>query len=370
LLRLLVFLVVCGGLGWGGWVLWISRSNAKPAQQAPRPPVPVTIARVIQRTIPVEIRAIGNVEAYSTVNVKSQVEGELMAVHFEEGQDVKKGDLLFTIDPRPFQARLRQSEGNLARDMAQLKNAQADANRYSRLLEQKVVSAEEYEKVRTNADALDAAVSTDQAAVENAKLQLEYCKIISPLDGRTGSLVVHKGNIVKANADTPMVVINEIAHVNVSFAVPEQYLPEIKKHMTQGKLKVAAIIPGDEKRPGQGVITFLDNAVDTTTGTIRLKGTFANDDRRLWPGQFVNVVLTLTSEPNALLVPSQTIQTGQQGQYVFVLNPDDTVEFRPVVSNRTLDGQAIVEKGLKANEKVVTDGQLRLVPGAKVEVKK
>jgi multidrug efflux system membrane fusion protein len=206
--------------------------------------------------------------------------------------------------------------------------------------------------------------------VENAKLQLEYCKIISPLDGRTGSLVVHKGNIVKANADTPMVVINEIAPVNVSFAVPEQYLPEIKKHMTQGKLKVAAIIPGDEKRPGQGVITFLDNAVDTTTGTIRLKGTFANDDRRLWPGQFVNVVLTLTSEPNALLVPSQTIQTGQQGQYVFVLNPDDTVEFRPVVSNRTLDGQAIVEKGLKANEKVVTDGQLRLVPGAKVEVKK
>ncbi len=330
---------------------------------------PVTVAPVAQKTVPVELRAIGNVEAYSTVSVKSQVEGQLERVYFREGQDVKKGDLLFTIDSRPFEAALRQAEANLARDQAQEKNARAQADRSEKLFESGIVSKDQFDQVRTNFDALQAAVRADQAAVENAKIQLGYCSIRSPIEGRTGNLMVHEGNVVKAN-DTALVVINQINPLYVDFSVPEQFLPEIKKYQTRGKLKVEAIMPNEEARPEQGVLTFVNNAVDSGTGTILLKGAFPNTEKRLWPGQFVNVVLVLTSLPNAVVVPSQAVQTGQQGQYAFVVKPDLTVDLRPVATGETIGGETVIEKGLQPGEKVVTDGQLLLRPGAKVEVKK
>lgn len=359
-------------------------------------PLPVVVGIATQKMVPVQLRAIGNVQAYSTVNVKSRVPGQIMRVYFKEGDDVKKEALLFMIDPRPFEAALKQAEANLERDMAQVrqaeanigrdmtqeKNAQADADRYKMLFEKGVVAQQQYDKFHTDWEALvatvqadraakanaEAAVLADRAAVENAKLQLSYCSIHSPMDGRTGSLIVQEGNIIKEN-DANLVVINQITPIYATFSIPEQYLGEIKKYMSVGKLKVEAIVPNNEVSPYQGFISFVDNAVDTATGTIKLKGTFANNDRRLWPGQFVNVILTLTTDPNVIVVPSQTIQIGQEGQYVFVVKPDLTVESRPVVPGRTANGETIIQKGLNADEKVVTDGQLRLYPGATVEIK-
>jgi len=342
-------------------------SNEKQGKPASAP-IPVIVGAATQKTVPVQLRAIGNVQAYSTVTVKSKVGGELVRVHFTEGQDVKKGDHIFTIDPRPYEAALKQAEANLGRDMAQAKNAQEDARRYEFLIQKGVVARQQYDKFRTDADALEATVLADRAAVENAKIQLGYCSIHSPIDGRTGSLIVQQGNIIKAE-DINLVVINQIIPINVAFSIPEQFLPEIKKYMASGKLHVEALIPMNEARPERGVITFIDNAVDSSTGTIRLKGTFANREKDLWPGQFVNVVLTLTTEPNAIVIPSQAVQTGQEGQYVFVVKQDLTVESRPVVAGRTVNNETVIQKGLQVNEKVVTDGQLRLYPGAKVEIK-
>ena len=330
-------------------------------------PLPVTVGTTIQKTVPVQLRAIGNVQAYSTVSVKSKVGGELVRVHFTEGQDVKKGELLFTIDPRPYEAALKQAEANLERNLALAKNAQEDVRRYEFLIQKGVVARQQYEKFRTDSDALEATVLADRAAVENAKIQLGYCSIHSPIDGRTGSLIIQQGNIIKAE-DINLVVINQVIPIYVAFSIPEQFLPEIKKYMASGKLQVEAIVPMNEERPERGVITFIDNTVDINTGTIRLKGTFANHQEKLWPGQFVNLVLTLTTEPNAIVVPSQAIQTGQEGQYVFVVKQNLTVESRPVVAGRTVNGETVVQKGLRADEKVVTDGQLRLYPGAKVEI--
>jgi multidrug efflux system membrane fusion protein len=389
-----IFIGILGLLFLAG--LFPACSNEKSGKGASAP-LPVIVGIATQKTIPVQLRAIGNVQAYSTVTVKSRVPGQIMRVYFKEGDDVKKGNLLFMIDPRPFEAALKQAEANLERDMAQVrqaeanlgrdmaqeKNAQADADRYKMLFEKGVVAQQQYDKFRTDWEALvatvqadraakanaEAAVLADRASVENAKLQLSYCSIHSPMDGRTGSLIVQEGNIIKEN-DANLVVINQITPIYVTFSVPEQYLGEIKKYMNAGKLKVEAIVPNNnEVSPHQGFISFVDNAVDTTTGTIRLKGTFANNERRLWPGHFVNVILTLTTESNVIVIPSQTIQTGQEGQYVFVVKPDLTVESRPVVAGRTSDGETVIQKGLNADEKVVTDGQLRLYPGAKVEIK-
>ena len=332
------------------------------------PPIPITVGTVSQKTVPVELRVVGNVQASSTVTIKSKVGGELTRVHFTEGHDVRKGDLLFTIDPRPYEAALKQAEANLQKDLAQTKHAQEDARRYEFLIQKGVVARQQYDKFRTEAEALEAAVLADRAAVENAKIQLGYCSIHSPIDGRTGSLMVKQGNIIKAD-DVNLIVIHQIVPIDVAFSVPEQNLQEIKKYMALGKLQVDALVPSNNERPEQGTVTFVDNAVDTSTGTIRLKGTFANRERKLWPGQFVNVVLTLTREPNAIVVPSQAIQTGQQGQYVFVVNEDLTVEPRPVVVGRFVSNETVVQKGLLAGEKVVTDGQLRLYPGARVEIK-
>jgi membrane fusion protein, multidrug efflux system len=341
--------------------------KAQPPQKAP---VPVTAGTVIQKTVPLQLSAIGNVEAYSTVSVKSQVGGGLTRVHFREGQDVSKGDLLFTIDPRPFEAALKQAEANLAKDNAQLENARKEVRRYAELVKKGYVAQEQFDQITTNAAALEATVNAGQAMVENARLQLKYCYIYSPITGRTGNLIANEGNLIKANADTPMVVINQVQPIYVTFSVPEQNLSEIKKYMSEGKLRVEAIAAKEDEKPEQGLLTFIDNAVDLTTGTIKLKGTFANKGKKLWPGQFVNAVLTLTSQPNAIVVPSQAIQTGQKGQYVFVIKNDLTVEDQPVIAGRTRNNETIIEKGLQAGETVVTDGQLRLVPGAKVDVKK
>jgi len=405
--------------------LLISCTGDDKAREKTRPATPVTVATAIQKDVPVQLRVIGKVEAYSAVSIRALVEGELGKVHFTEGQDVPKDKLLVSIDPRPFEARLRQAEANLERDqalvrqaeanltrdlaqvtqaeanlaknLAQARNAEEQAKRYAFLAEKGYVAKEQYDQVRTNSESLTATVQADRAAVENAqailqanraaletarasargsaaavetaRIQLGYCSIRAPLSGRTGALLVQQGNIIKAS-DVPIVVINQITPIYVTFAAPEQNLPEIKKHMAAGALKTEAIIPGDEKPPEQGILTFIDNSVDTATGTIKLKGTFENKRKRLWPGQFVNVVLTLTTRPNAVLVPSPAVQTGQEGQYVFVVKPDLTVESRPVTVDHSLDKLTVVAKGLRPGETVVTDGHLRLVPGGKVEVKK
>ena len=342
--------------------------KAAPSSQAAlaaMPPVPVTLGVASLKTVPLQVRTIGNGEAYSTVNVKSQVEGKVERVYFEEGQTVKKGQLLFSIDARPFETAVQQAQANLAKDQALEKNAQAQAARYDELFKSGIVSKDQYDQFHTTAASLEASVKADQAAVETGKIQLGYCSIHAPIDGRTGSLMVHQGNTVKAN-DATLVVINQISPLYVDFSVPEQYLSDIKKYLAQGKLGVQAILPHEEDRPELGWISFVDNSVDRTTGTILLKGTFPNAGNRLWPGQFVNVVITLTEQRNAVVVPSQAVQTGQQGQYIFVVKSDNSVEIRPVVPGAVVGGDEVIEKGIQSGERVVTDGQLMLYPGAHV----
>jgi len=341
-----------------------STGNGKPMPRS----VPVIVESADQKNIPLQLKTIGNVESFNAVTVKVLVGGEISGVYFKEGQDVKKGDLLFKIDPRPYEAALKQAEASLLRDQAQAKNAEEQAKRYAILVEKDYVSRDQYDQLRANADALAAAVEADKANVENSRLQLSYCTIMSPINGRAGSVLVNVGNVIKAN-DISLTTINQIMPTYVTFSMPEQNLAEIKKHMMSGDLRVDAIIPGDENHPAQGALTFIDNAVDRTTGTIKLKGTFANQDRRLWPGQFVDVILTLITEPNQIVVPSQAVQTGQQGQYLYVIKSDMTAELRIITSGRTYRNWTIVEKGIAPGEKVVTDGQLRLVPGTKVEIK-
>jgi multidrug efflux system membrane fusion protein len=318
--------------------------------------------------VPVQVQAIGNVEPYSTVSVKAQVNGPVTAVHFTEGQDVKKGDPLFSIDPRPFQVALEQAQAALAKDVAQLENAKAQEGRYAKLLQEGVIAQEQYDQFRTNYRAYEAAVTADQTMIEGAKLNLAYCSIRSPIDGRTGSLAVHVGNLVKANDVPILVVINQVNPIYVSFSVPQQYLAEIRARMASSPPRVEAFIEGDPHAE-EGVLTFVDNTVDASTGTIRLKARFENRARRLWPGQFVNAVLTLGVERGAVLVPSEAVQEGQQGSYVFVIKPDLTAEVRPVTAGRRSAHDTVIEKGLAAGEQVVTDGQIRLVAGTKVELK-
>jgi multidrug efflux system membrane fusion protein len=341
--------------------------TSKPPASTPEA-VPVNVAVVVQRDVPVQVRAIGTVEAYSTVTLKSHVDGQLAQIHFQEGQEVHEGDLLFVIDPRPFQAALQQAEANLAKDRAEAKNAQVQAERYKRLLEHNFVSTDQYDQLRTQAESLAAAVRADQAAVENTKLQLQYCYIRAPITGRIGQFLLHVGNMVK-NLDTTLATIKRIRPVYVDFAVPEQQLPEIRSSAAAGSLTVQAFLGADGAHGSSGELSFIDNAVDTTTGTVLLKGTFPNEEELLWPGQFVTVALTLRTEPNALLVPNAAIQTGQQGQYVFVVGPDLTAQVRPVVTGMSTDDTVVVTQGLQPGEAVVIRGQVRLAGGSKVEIK-
>jgi multidrug efflux system membrane fusion protein len=328
------------------------------------------VTTVEEKTVPVQLTAIGNVEAYATVAIKSRVTGELKRTHFREGQDVGQGALLFSIDSEPFEADLKKAQANLARNIALAKKAEEDLRRNADLVKKDYISQEQYDQSSTNLEALKAQIKADQAAVETARLQVSYCSIQAPISGRTGMLLVDKGNIIRANDDKAMVVINQIQPVYVTFSLPEQALSEIKKYSAGGKLKIKALLSEKEEIPEEGILTFIDNSVDKTTGTIRLRGTFSNKSNKLWPGQFINVILGLTSQPNTLIIPSQAIQTGMDGQYVFVIKPDLKAENRPVKSGRNLDGQTVIEKGLKGGEMVVIDGQFQLVSGAKVQIKK
>jgi membrane fusion protein, multidrug efflux system len=348
--------------------LALAACTAKKEPPTARPPVPVKVAKSATKDMPVQIRAIGNVEPINTVSIKAQVNGQIARVHFREGDDVRKGDLLFTIDPRPFEASLKQAEATLAKDKAQAAFAKEQVRRYESLLKDGIVTQDQYAQLRANADSFEAATAADRAAVDNARLQLAYCFIRSPIDGRTGNLLVQTGNLVKANDVPVLVTINQVSPIYVTFTLPEKEMPEIRRYLSGRKLMVEAVIPNDPKGPESGTISFLDNTVDTTTGTIKLKGAFANKARRLWPGQFVNVILTLATRSDAVVVPTQAIQTGQQGQFVFVVKPDLTVDSRPVAVGFALGDESVIEKGLEAGETVVTDGQLRLITGTKVEV--
>jgi len=357
--------------------------------------VPVVVTTVTQKDVPIDIQVIGNVEAYSTITVRAQTGGQLTDVYFHEGDYVKKNDRLFTIDTRPLQgqlnqananlahdiAALSQAEANLARDSAQERYAQTQATRYEALFKEGVMSKDQTDQIRSNADALAQAVNADKAAiesaraqvasakssVENAKVQLSYTSILSPIDGRTGNLTVKQGNIVSANT-MDLMTINEVSPIYVTFSVPEADLPDIKRFMAEGKLPVLATPQNDASTRETGFLTFIDNAVDMTTGTIKLKGTFENKDRALWPGQFVRVILRLRTQPNALILPNQAVQTGQEGQFVYVVKSDKTVEFRPVVTGARIDQDLVIEKGVQRGETVVTEGQLRLAPGAHVQL--
>jgi membrane fusion protein, multidrug efflux system len=338
-------------------------ANGKPRSF---PAVPVLTATVEQRTMPLAVRAVGHVEPIESVAIRPQVGGLLQDVHFTEGQLVQKGQVMFTIDPRPYQASQREVEARLTRDQALLRKAEADVVRYADLVKKDFVTKEQYDSMATNAESLRAIVASDQATLDNARLQLAYCTIAAPLSGRTGNLMVKAGNLVKANDDKPLVTINQVPGVFVSFAVPAEYLRSVRGKVGDG-LKINAYLPGEDGAES-GSLVLIDNAVDATTSTILLKGRFANPDERLWPGQFVDTELVLEQQANRLVVPAAAVLTGQQGTYVWVVK-DGTADFRLVKVARLDERDAVIESGLGAGETVVTDGQLRLAPGAKVEVR-
>ncbi len=328
--------------------------------------VPVTMASVGQKTVPVRIHAIGNVAPYRTVAIKARVDGQITKVYFKEGADVKEGEILFQIDPRPFEAQLKQAQATLARDHAQMQFAQAQAERYKKLVDQHFISKDNYAQYANNLNVAKANVQADEATIANAKLNLEYTTIRSPINGRTGKILIQEGNLVKANDTNPLVVINQIQPIYVSFSVPEQDLESIHKYLSAGSLEVEARLPGADARTLSGKLVFVDNAVDQATGTITLRAAFANQEKMLWPGLFTQVDVTLYQQKNAIVVPSEAVQTGPKGQYVYVVNADMNAEMRPVTVEHSDGGLTVISKGLKPGERVVTAGQIRLAPGVKV----
>jgi membrane fusion protein, multidrug efflux system len=345
---------------------------SRDASKAPRGggPAPVLAALAEQKDMPVQVRAIGKVEPSATVSLKSRITGQLLAVHFTEGAMVRQGDLLFTIDPRPYELALREAQAKLARDQALAKKAEDDLKRYRELGQRQVVSASQLEQYLTDAQTKQATLAASQADVDNAKLNLTYCHITAPFGGPTGSLLAHQGNMVKANDDNKsLVVIQRIEPCYATFSVPERYLPEIRGRVGQGGLEVKASVPGQDSAIFKGALVFIDNSVDAATGTIKVKASFPNRDHQLWPAQFVNIVLTLRSLTGAVVVPAQALQTGQIGDFVYVIKEDMTVEARKVVLGPRIVDEAVIAEGLKPGEKIVTDGHLRLAPGGKVEIK-
>jgi multidrug efflux system membrane fusion protein len=343
------------------------RDQAQAANASARPAAPVVVAVAEQRDVPVQLSAIGNVESYQTVQIRSQVNGQIQSIFFKEGQDVHKGQLLFQLDKKPLQADLEKAMGMLQHDEAQAANSRLQAERYNVLEMQGVASKEQADQVRAQAKADASAVYADKAAVDAAKVQLQYTDIKAPIDARTGALLMNVGNLVKAN-DTPFLVqLNQVTPIYATFSIPENQLDAIRK-FAAGNLKVLAFPKGQNTNPAEGKLTFIDNGVDMQTGTVKLKATFANKDRRLWPGQYVDVVLNLSTRKQAILVPTKAIQTGQQGQYVYVVTPQSTAESRNVETSGTYQSSTVIAAGVSAGEKVVVDGQLRVAPNSTVMV--
>ena len=371
--RLLVAAVIVVAIGVAGLgTYFITDGRAKEARKGSKgaPPVPVTVAAVAQETVPIQLQAIGNVEPYQTVAIKARVDGQIVTVNFREGDPVKKGAVLFRIDPRPYQATLRQAEANALRDAAARDQARSQERRYQELLDKNFISKEAYAQIRTNAETADASARASQAALENARLNVEYCTIASPLDGYVGKVFLQAGNLVKANDVNSLVVINQVKPIYVNFAVPEQNLPEVRKYMSAGPLSAQVLLPDPGAATITGRLIFVDNAVDPTTGTIRLKAHFDNADAALWLGQFVNVSLRLYEQTDAIVIPSQAVQTGPDGQYVYVIGTDQLADVRKIQVQRTDGERAIVASGLAKGEQVVTRGQLRLGPKTRVQVSK
>jgi multidrug efflux system membrane fusion protein len=334
-----------------------------------RPPSPVLVAKAVAKTVPNQLHEIGNVEAFATVNIKSRVGGELVAIHFHEGDLVAKGQLLFSLDSRPFVAALKLAQANLAKDRAQLDKADTDEKRYSFLLKESVGSREQYDQAHATAAALRATVIADQAEIDTARLNLEYSQISAPLDGRTGHLQSHIGDLIKADADTPMVTITQVRPIYVAFSIPESELAAVRMNLETHSLEVDVAIPNSPETPEHGMLAFIDNTVDKTTGTILLKGLFQNENRHLWPGEFVNATLTLNQIRNAVLIPSEAVQTGQNGSFVFVVDNRMQAHLRPIVAGAQVGGDTVIERGIEAGETVVTDGQMLLAPGARVKIR-
>jgi membrane fusion protein, multidrug efflux system len=373
-----------------------SSEKAAAVAQQQAPAAPVMVSKATLKSVPIEIQSVGNAEAYSSVSVKSQVGGELTVVDFKEGTDVRKGDRLFVIDPRTYESQVAQADATLAKDRAQLQAAQANlskeiaqeefaqaqAKRYSELLQKGLLAPDSAEQINAQAkaaseavradraaiDSMQANIAADQAALDRAKLQLEYCTIRSPIDGRTGQLIVKQGNVVKAN-DVELLTINQLHPIYVTFTVPEINLPLIKTRMAAGKVAVVVYLQGEDEAVETGTLSFIENIVDSTTGTIRLKALFDNRADKLWPGQFVRVVVRLNDSSNSIVVPVTAVQTRQDGKFVFVVKPDMTVEARSVLAGRTIERDVVIEKGLSEGESVVTTGQLRLVPGSRIQIK-
>jgi membrane fusion protein, multidrug efflux system len=345
-----------------------SNIKSQTAAASGRPPAPVVVATSEQRDVPIQVNAIGNVEAYQTVQIRSQVNGQIDQILFKEGQDVRQGQLLVRLDKRPFQADLDKAIGQQKRDEAQAENSRLQADRYSALEKQGVVSREQADQVRTQAKADASVVEADKAAVEAARVQFQYTDIYSPLDARTGNLMMNRGNLIKAN-DTPYLVqLNQISPIYVTFTVPESVLGEVREYSLSRKLTVFAYPKEEHGKPAEGYLSFIDNGVDTSTGTVKLKATFENRDRRLWPGEFVDTVLQLSVRKNAIVVPTKAVQTGQQGEYVYVVTAQDTAESRPVKTAGTYQDLTVVSTGLKAGERVIVGGHLRVAPNTKVVV--
>lgn len=329
--------------------------------------IPVSVASAARQSVPVQVQAIGNVEPLSSVAVKARVDGQIVAVNFKEGQEVRKGEALFRIDARPFEAALRQAEANALRDTAARDQARSQERRYKELLEKNFVSKEAYAQIATNAQTAEATAKASQAALESARINLDFCTIASPIDGFVGKVLLQAGNMVKANDVNALVVINQVRPIYVSFSVPEQQLAEIRRYLAAGPLEVTVSTSDDRHGSlAAGRLAFIDNAVDATTGTIKLRATFENRDLALWPGQFVATSLKLFDQADAIVLPAAALQTGPRGQYVFVVRPDDTAEVREVEVARAEGESAVIAKGIAAGEKVVTRGQLRLSPGVKV----
>jgi multidrug efflux system membrane fusion protein len=345
----------------------VSCGSSAKTVAAPAPP-PVIAGQAVRRTIPVALGAFGNVESTASVAVRSRVAGQILSVRIRDGADVALGQTLFTIDPEPFRIALDQAEAQLSRDKALLQKANNDVARYAKLVDKEYVTREQYESAVSQATSQAATIQSDEALVDNARLDLSYCTIVSPIAGRAGSINLRAGNLVKANDDPPLVTILKVRPVWVTFSVPEKFLSDVRKHAAGGTLAVRAAARGEQGSGHAGVLTFIDNEVAAATGTIRLRGEFQNDDLGLWPGQFVEVTLTLAEQKDAVLVPSPAVQVGQQGSFVYVVGPDGTAEVRPVVVDRMLGGDTVIASGLDGGETVVIDGQIRIAPGGKVSV--